>query len=119
MRKNLTKLVRGHFSDFKLKFILMTFFSIRKSSSKEIISALLSPATLKPFAILTIYFGMYQFSGVNTITFYAVEIFQDTGTTMNKTACTIMLGVVRLIFTIIACICMRRFGRRPLTFVSG
>lgn len=62
---------------------------------------------------------MYQFSGVNTITFYAVEIFQDTGTTMNKTTCTIMLGVVRLLFTIIACIAMRRFGRRTLTFVSG
>lgn len=62
---------------------------------------------------------MYQFSGVNTITFYAVEIFQDTGTTMNKTTCTIMLGVVRLIFTIIACIAMRKFGRRTLTFISG
>lgn len=94
-------------------------FPIRKSSSKEIISALLSPSTLKPFAILTIYFMMYQFSGVNTITFYAVEIFQDSGTTMNKTTCTIMLGVVRLIFTIIGCVCMRKFGRRTLTFVSG
>lgn len=83
------------------------------------IAMLLSPATMKPFAILTIYFGMYQFSGVNTITFYAVEIFQDTGTTMNKTTCTIMLGIVRLVFTIIACVAMRKFGRRTLTFVSG
>lgn len=101
-------------------FFLITFYrTYRKSSSREIISALLSPATLKPFAILTTYFGMYQFSGVNTITFYAVEIFQDSGTTMNKTTCTIMLGVVRLLFTILACIAMRRFGRRTLTFVSG
>lgn len=53
------------------------------------------------------------------VTFYAVEIFEDSGTTMNKTTCTIMLGVVRLIFTIIACISMRKFGRRQLTFVSG
>ncbi|XP_037050880.1 facilitated trehalose transporter Tret1-2 homolog [Bradysia coprophila] len=91
----------------------------KKSSARDTLSALLSPATLKPFAILTIYFGMYQFSGVNTITFYAVEIFQETGTTMNKTTCTIMLGVVRLIFTIIACIAMRKYGRRTLTFISG
>lgn len=95
------------------------FQSSRKPSARDIISALLSPSTLKPFAILTVYFGMYQFSGVNTITFYAVEIFQATGTTMNKTSCTIMLGVVRVVFTIIACIAMRRYGRRPLTFISS
>lgn len=62
---------------------------------------------------------MYQFSGVNTITFYAVEIFQDSGTTMDKYTCTILLGAVRLLFTIVACISLRRCGRRPLTFISG
>lgn len=65
------------------------------------------------------YFMMYQFSGVNTITFYAVDIFRDVGTTMDKNTCTIMLGVVRFVFTIIACIALRRCGRRPLTFISG
>lgn len=62
---------------------------------------------------------MYQFSGVNTITFYAVKIFKDSGTKMDKNTCTIMLGAVRLLFTIIACIALRRCGRRPLTFISG
>lgn len=89
-----------------------------KPSAKDTISALLSPATLKPFLILTVYFGMYQFTGVNAVTFYAVEIFQKTGTTMNKTALTILLGVARLIFTIVACVAMRKYGRRTLTFVS-
>lgn len=91
----------------------------KKSSPKEILAALLSPSTLKPFGILFLYFMMYQFSGVNAITFYAVEIFQDSGTTMNKYMCTILLGVVRLICTIIACIILRKCGRRPLTFISG
>lgn len=82
-------------------------------------AALLSPETLKPFGILVLYFMMYQFSGVNTITFYAVEIFQDSGSTLDKYTCTIMLGAVRLICTIFGCIAMRRCGRRPLTFISG
>lgn len=81
--------------------------------------ALMSPATLKPFAILVLYFMMYQFSGVNTITFYAVEIISQTGTTMDKYSLTILLGVFRLVFTIIACVAMRKVGRRPLTFISG
>uniref|UniRef100_A0A6B2EJE2 Putative sugar transporter n=1 Tax=Phlebotomus kandelakii TaxID=1109342 RepID=A0A6B2EJE2_9DIPT len=90
-----------------------------KMTGKETLAAIMSPSALKPFGILFLYFMIYQFSGVNTITFYAVEIFQDSGTTMDKNMCTIVLGVVRLIFTIIACIALRKCGRRPLTFVSG
>lgn len=62
---------------------------------------------------------MYQFSGVNTITFYAVQIFQESGTSMDKNTATIVLGALRFVFTLIACILLRRSGRRPLSFVSG
>jgi len=43
---------------------------------KETLRALTSPAALKPFVILFTYFGIYQFSGVNPVTFYAVQVFQ-------------------------------------------
>lgn len=62
---------------------------------------------------------IYQFSGVNTITFYAVEVFQESGTQMNKYLATVILGVVRVIFTVVACISLRKCGRRPLTMISG
>lgn len=81
-------------------------------------AALMSPSALKPFGILFLYFMMYQFSGVNTITFYAVEIFRDTGTSWDKNTCAIILGVVRLVFTIVGCVAMRSCGRRPLSFIS-
>ncbi|CAO1310729.1 unnamed protein product [Diamesa hyperborea] len=93
--------------------------SAKSLTARELLHALLEPSCLKPFGILVMYFMMYQFSGVNTITFYAVEIFRDVGTTMDKNTCTILLGVIRFIFTIIACIALRRCGRRPLTFISG
>lgn len=67
----------------------------RKTSFRETIKALLSPAALKPFTILVLYFMMYQFSGVNTITFYAVEVFKVSGTTWDSNTCTIFMGVVR------------------------
>ncbi|XP_077284436.1 facilitated trehalose transporter Tret1-like isoform X2 [Arctopsyche grandis] len=91
----------------------------RLTGIKDTIRALISPSTLKPFGILYLYFLIYQFSGVNTITFYAVEIFQESGTNMNKYLATIILGLVRLSFTILACIALRKCGRRPLTFISG
>jgi hypothetical protein len=46
------------------------------SGLKETLRVLTSPAALKPFVILFAYFGIYQFSGVNPVTFYAVQVFQ-------------------------------------------
>jgi hypothetical protein len=51
---------------------------VQLSGFKEVLSAVTSPATLKPFVILFTYFGIYQFSGVNPVTFYAVQVFQVT-----------------------------------------
>lgn len=38
---------------------------------------------------------------------------------MNKYLATVIMGVVRLLATIAACIALRRCGRRPLTMISG
>ncbi|KAL0891907.1 hypothetical protein ABMA27_015155 [Loxostege sticticalis] len=86
---------------------------------REIIKALLAPSALKPFSILAIYFFVYQWCGVNTITFYAVEVFEASGASLDKYWLTISVGIIRLIFTVIGCILCRRCGRRPLTFVSA
>ncbi|XP_054266614.1 facilitated trehalose transporter Tret1-like [Macrosteles quadrilineatus] len=93
--------------------------SNKKSSMKDTLRAILHPSALKPFLILASYFLIYQFSGVNPVTFYAVEIIQDSGADMNKYMATIVLGLVRLGFTVVSCIMMRRCGRRPLTFISS
>ncbi|XP_015179601.1 PREDICTED: facilitated trehalose transporter Tret1-like isoform X2 [Polistes dominula] len=91
----------------------------RLTGFREIVSALLKPNALKPYALLFLYFLIYQFSGTNVITFYAVEIFNDSGTTINKYLAAVILGIVRLVSTIVACIACRRSGRRPLTMVSS
>lgn len=38
---------------------------------------------------------------------------------MNKYLATILLGLIRLGFTVVSCIMMRRCGRRSLTFISS
>ncbi|KAH0945112.1 hypothetical protein HN011_010969 [Eciton burchellii] len=85
----------------------------------EIARAVLKPSALKPFALLFLYFLIYQWSGTNVITFYAVEIFKDSGASMNKYLAAVILGIVRLTSTIVACVLCRRCGRRPLTMVSS
>ncbi|XP_073993665.1 facilitated trehalose transporter Tret1-like isoform X3 [Rhodnius prolixus] len=91
----------------------------KPSTVKDTIRALTRPSAIKPFFIIVLYFLIYQFSGVNPITFYAVQVFQESGATMDKYLATVIMGVVRLVFTVVACILMRRCGRRPLTFVSS
>ncbi|KAG6794506.1 facilitated trehalose transporter Tret1 isoform X1 [Apis mellifera caucasica] len=91
----------------------------RPKGFREIIRALLKPNAIKPFTLLFLYFLIYQWSGTNVITFYAVEIFNDSGATINKYLAAVILGIIRLISTIAACILCRKSGRRPLTMVSS
>ncbi|XP_018306701.1 facilitated trehalose transporter Tret1 isoform X1 [Mycetomoellerius zeteki] len=91
----------------------------RLTGFREIMCAVLKPNALKPFALLFLYFLIYQWSGTNVITFYAVEIFKDSGASMNKYLAAVILGIVRLTSTIVACVLCRRCGRRPLTMVSS
>ncbi|CAH0388939.1 unnamed protein product [Bemisia tabaci] len=88
-------------------------------SAKQTLRAILHPSARKPFLILMVYFAIYQFCGINPLTFYAVEVFQHSGSDWDKNVATIILGVVRLVFTIVGCLLMRRVGRRPLTFLSS
>lgn len=50
---------------------------------------------------------------------FSSHIFQDSGSTIDKYAATIVLGIIRLIFTIIGCVMMRRLGRKPLSYISS
>ena len=88
------------------------------SGWKETLRALADASVRRPFFILIAYFGIYQFSGVNPLTFYAVDIFQETGTSLDKNVATILMGAVRLVFTVAGCALQRRLGRRPLTLLS-
>ncbi|KAG7210338.1 hypothetical protein KM043_011876 [Ampulex compressa] len=91
----------------------------RLTGLREIIGALIKPNALKPYTLLFLYFLIYQCSGTNVLTFYAVEIFKDSGATIDKYLAAVILGVVRLASTIVACILCRKCGRRPLTMVSS
>ncbi|PSN31080.1 hypothetical protein C0J52_25366 [Blattella germanica] len=115
---------RGQTCDVEKEMNDLVCFSARNNvvqlkGLKSTLRALTSPSALKPFGILVAYFCIYQFSGVNTVTFYAVQVFKESGTEMNKYLATVILGVVRLVSTIIACISLRRCGRRPLTLISA
>lgn len=54
---------------------LITFSNANESTSfKEKLRLICQPSTYKPFIIVSFYFLLSQFSGLNIITFYAVDV---------------------------------------------
>ncbi|KAL5242630.1 hypothetical protein ACI65C_010040 [Semiaphis heraclei] len=87
-------------------------------SFKEKIRLICQPSAYKPFVIVSIYFLLSQYSGLNVVTFYAVDVIRDSGSTMNNYLATVVLGIIRMVFTVIGCMMMLRLGQKPLSYIS-
>jgi len=68
---------------------------------------------LVPFLLSLSLMFFQQFSGVNAVTFYAVQIFEDAGSDISKDAA-IYMGLVQVFATIVAILTLDRLGRKIL-----
>ncbi len=76
---------------------------------------------LRPAFVIGFGLGFFQqFTGINTIIYYAPTIFKLAGQQSNTAALfsTVGVGVVNVLFTIIALPLIDRLGRRPLLFIG-
>ncbi|KAJ8956297.1 hypothetical protein NQ318_015033 [Aromia moschata] len=86
----------------------------------EKLRELAEPEFLKPLGIIAVYIVANQWSGVNAITFYTVSIMKQTiGDGVNEYLAMLVVDVIRVLMSILACVLLRRLGRRPLAIVSG
>ncbi|CAH1737302.1 unnamed protein product [Aphis gossypii] len=105
--------------DTEFNDLLMSTKTDESTTFKEKLRLISRPSAYKPFIIVSIYFLLSQFSGLNVVTFYAVDVIRDSGSTFDKYMATIVLGFIRLAFTVIGCVLMWRLGRKPLSYVSS
>ncbi|MGH3423556.1 MAG: sugar porter family MFS transporter, partial [Nocardioidaceae bacterium] len=72
--------------------------------------------TLRPLLVVGLVLAIaQQFVGVNTVIYYAPTILSDTGLSKGSAlAATVIVGVVNLLFTIVAVLLLDRVGRRKL-----
>lgn len=63
---------------------------------------------------------LQQWTGINAIMYYAPSVFKAAGfTTLNEQMwCTVAVGVVNVLTTILAIFCIDRLGRRPILMVG-
>ena len=61
-----------------------------------------------------------QFVGINVVLYYAPEIFKTMGMgTSASLLQTIIVGAVNLAFTVVAVLCVDRYGRKPLQIIGA
>jgi SP family galactose:H+ symporter-like MFS transporter len=76
---------------------------------------------VKPALTIGISLAIFQqVTGINTVIYYAPTIFQSAGITSASSAilATVAVGVVNVIFTIVAIALLDRVGRRPLLLIG-
>ena len=63
---------------------------------------------------------LQQFVGVNVVLYYAPEIFKSMGAnTSDSLMQTILVNAIFLIFTVVAILCVDKFGRKPLLIIGS
>jgi len=61
-----------------------------------------------------------QFVGINVVLYYAPEIFRSMGMGTNASLLqTIIVGAVNLAFTVVAVLCVDKYGRKPLQIIGA
>ena len=63
--------------------------------------------------------ALQQCCGINAVTFFAASIFEAAGVSDANTTAALAVGVVSVIFTVVACALVDRVGRRILLLLSA
>ena len=93
--------------------------SLNKVDKKTPISALFKPALRLVITIGLIVGVLQQITGVNAIYFYATAIFEQSGVGKNAAfAQAVWIGIINVVFTLVAMALIDRIGRKPLLLIG-
>ncbi|KAG7171945.1 Facilitated trehalose transporter Tret1-like 2 [Homarus americanus] len=81
--------------------------------------ALKEPCNYRPVLLVTAIFILRELGGAMVIFMYAVFFFENAGVTLDPFTCSVLLGVCRLVFTLISATIIDKLGRRPLLITSS
>lgn len=100
-------------------------FELKPRSQKKnqnLLKHLVKRSSLVPFAIMLAYFLFQQFSGIFVVIYNAVDIMAKSGVQVDKVdpyLGAVLIGVARLIASLLTAGVSRKFGRRVPSMISG
>ncbi|XP_042888926.1 facilitated trehalose transporter Tret1-like [Penaeus japonicus] len=80
---------------------------------------LCKPQNYRPVLLLTAVFILRELGGQFVVFSYTVYLFRKAGVGLDAFTCTVLVGVVRLVFTVVAAAVVDRVGRRPLMIATS
>ncbi|RZF41840.1 hypothetical protein LSTR_LSTR005302 [Laodelphax striatellus] len=86
--------------------------------NKETMKRILSPTFLKPLITMFVLFFIQQFSGINAVIFYSVDILKSTTSNVNEYLATIIVDIIRVVMSVTMCFVMKKYNRRSLALFS-
>ncbi|XP_069699267.1 facilitated trehalose transporter Tret1-like isoform X2 [Periplaneta americana] len=89
------------------------------SNWRDKLTFLKRPEAYKPILIMNAFMFFQQFSGIYVIILYGVTIVQEIGITFDGYIVTVIIGIIRLVMSLVISYASKRFGRRFLCNVSG
>lgn len=85
----------------------------------KLMSNMRKPEFFKPLGIILLCFFVMQFSGVNSVAFYTISLMKSVTGPGNEYFSMIVIDVVRVIASFLACVLLKMCYRRTLLMVSG
>lgn len=90
-----------------------------QKKKQNLFKHLIKRNAMVPFIIMLSYFFFQQFSGLFVIIYYAVDIIQSSGVTMDPYLGAVLIGLTRLVGSLLVAGVSRKYGRRIPSIVSG
>ncbi|XP_056639604.1 facilitated trehalose transporter Tret1-like isoform X1 [Diorhabda sublineata] len=112
---------RGNTEEAKKEIQIMLQRQNKQSQEENVqLDNFLEPEFWKPLGIISVYIVANQWAGINAITFYSVNIMRDTiGDEVNEYLATLIIDIMRLFMSSIACVLLKTLKRRSLALISG
>ncbi|XP_049864916.1 facilitated trehalose transporter Tret1-like isoform X2 [Pectinophora gossypiella] len=118
------KWYRGTCPEMKAELDKIIAAQEKRDQSMSKLSALkaniVKPEFYKPLTIMTVFFIMTQLSGVNVISAYTTDLVKELmGSKKYADAAMLSLDVLRCASLLVACVLLKKKGRRPMAMISG
>ncbi|XP_049535263.1 uncharacterized protein LOC125950919 [Anopheles darlingi] len=91
----------------------------RRAGKESFARLLRQPQVYKPLGIIVGFFGFQQFSGIFVIVVYAAKVSAEASVTLDPFLCTVLIGVTRVIATLLVAYILDTLGRKPPSIFSG
>lgn len=91
----------------------------RSAGRESFLRQLRQPQVYKPLGVMIGFFGFQQFSGIFVIIVYAAKVSTEAGVSMDPFLCTVLIGVTRVVATLLVAYILDTLGRKPPSIFSG